>query len=124
MAISIAEHITLPEEASEQLTHLLVVLWKIFKETEAYTLNLKSVVVDREGKIIITGSGVDVKGSRNLEFIFDDAAFRSGGRQVKLHELRHIENEIVEEVEAGRAGIAYVKFPGNDANIGTLGMFT
>lgn len=123
LAASITEYLQLSGKAEEQLIRILAVLWRIFKETEAYTLNLKNVVVDRGGKVVITGSGEDKKGKRGIEFVFDDAAFRSAGRQKELHALRHFENEVAEEVEAGKAGIAYVKLSGGDANIGTLGTY-
>lgn len=93
----------------------------MFKEHEAYTLDLKNVVIDNEGRMIVAGSGEDTNGRRSMEFIFDDAAFRSAGRHKELHALRDFGNEVVEETEAGRAGISYVKLPGDDANIGTIG---
>lgn len=96
-------------------------LWRVFKENEAYTLQLKNVVVDHEGRIIVAGSGEDINGRRGMEFVFDDAAFRSSGRQKELHALRDFRSEVVEETEAGRAGFSYVKLPGDDANIGTIG---
>lgn len=118
---SIVEHIQLPEKAWEKVSDLLAVLWRVFKENEAYTLHLKDVVVDHEGRMIVAGSGEDTNGKRGMEFIFDDAAFRSSGRQKELHALRDFGSEVVEETEAGRAGISYVKLLGDDANIGTIG---
>lgn len=118
---TIAEHVQLPEKAKEKVSDLLAVLWRVFKENEAYTLQLKNVVVDHEGRMIVAGSGEDINGRRGMEFVFDDAAFRSSGRQRELHALRDFRSEVVEETEAGRAGISYVKLSGDDANIGTIG---
>lgn len=118
---TIVEHVQLPEKAKEKVSDLLAVLWRVFKENEAYTLQLRNVVVDHEGRMIVAGSGEDINGRRGMEFVFDDAAFRSSGRQQELHALRDFRSEVVEETEAGRAGISYVKLAGDDANIGTIG---
>src|SRR6202043_367521 len=52
-------------------------------------------------------------------FGFDDAAFRSAERQVDIHGLRCVEDEMSEEAEAERDGIVYIKLAG-EGNIGTL----
>lgn len=110
-AESIAKHLGLPEWALEHLSPLLESLWQIFKTREAYNLSI--------GIISITPGNLSVE-EESVEFVFDDAAFRSAGRQKDLHSLRDIENEVEEELEAEKAGFAYVKLPGEGANIGTL----
>lgn len=43
------------------------------------------------------------------KFGFDDAAYRSSGRQQEVHSLRSDAEEVPEEVEAEKDGIVYVK---------------
>lgn len=77
----------------------------------------------------------EVHGAR---FGFDDAAFRSSGRQKDIQALRNIAEEVREEVEAEKDGIVYIKFvrsyleynsmlTGNrlegEGSVGTLGIY-
>lgn len=77
----------------------------------------------------------EVHGAR---FGFDDAAFRSSGRQKDIQALRNIAEEVPEEVEAEKDGIVYIKFVGSyfeyksmltssrlegEGSVGTLGIY-
>ncbi|KAI3109726.1 hypothetical protein CBS147333_5373 [Penicillium roqueforti] len=104
----VAEQLGLPASAHKQLEGILQALWEIYKEKEAFTL---------ETQIGISPDDVlEVQGAR---FGFDDAAFRSSGRQEDIHKLRDISEEVAAEVEAEKDGIVYVKLEG-EGNIGTL----
>ena len=56
----------------------------------------------------------------NLDFTFDDAAFRSSNRQSDLHALRDTSLEDPVEVSAESDGIVYIKLDGPERTIGTL----
>jgi succinyl-CoA synthetase alpha subunit len=95
---AVASHLHLPETAHGKLAELTQALWEIFKEKEAYLLEVRANFSHGE---------MQVRGAR---FGFDDAAFRSSGRQEDVHRLRNKEEEIPEEVEAEKDGIVYVKY--------------
>ncbi|KAJ0424745.1 succinyl-CoA synthetase-like protein [Aspergillus carlsbadensis] len=102
-----AAYLELPESAHEKLAELVQALWRIFKTREAFTLE---VLANH------TAGSFEVRWAR---FGFDDAAFRSSGRQEEVHQLRDVDEEVPEEVEAERDGIVYVKLEGK-GSIGTL----
>ncbi|KAK7757838.1 hypothetical protein SLS62_000216 [Diatrype stigma] len=77
----------------------------LFFEKEAFLL---------ETQIVENGENVEIVAAR---FGFDDAAFRSCGRQGDIQELRDTSSEEAAEVEAEKDGIVYIKL---DGNIGTL----
>ncbi|KAJ5227953.1 hypothetical protein N7489_008661 [Penicillium chrysogenum] len=105
---AVASHLGHPASAHEQLTGLVQALWEIYKEKEAFTL---------ETQLAISADGtLEVHGAR---FGFDDAAYRSSGRQEDIHKLRDTAEEVAEEVEAEKDGIVYVKLEG-EGSIGTL----
>jgi succinyl-CoA synthetase alpha subunit len=104
---AVASHLQLPETARGKLAELTQALWEIFKEKEAYLLEVRANFSHGE---------MQVRGAR---FGFDDAAFRSSGRQEDVHRLRNKEEEVPEEVEAEKDGIVYVKLQG-EGSIGTL----
>jgi succinyl-CoA synthetase alpha subunit len=96
---AVASHLGHPASAHEQLTGLVQALWEIYKEKEAFTL---------ETQLAISANGtLEVHGAR---FGFDDAAYRSSGRQEDIHKLRDTAEEAAEEVEAEKDGIVYVKY--------------
>lgn len=95
----VASHVGLPASAQGRLAGLVQALWEIFQEKEAFVL---------ETQIGITNDGnLEVHDAR---FGFDDAAFRSSGRQEDVHRLRNTAEEVPEEVEAEKDGIVYVKY--------------
>lgn len=95
----VASHVGLPSSSHRELTALIQSLWEIFKEKEAFVL---------ETRLGTSATGnLEVHGAR---FGFDDAAFRSSGRQQEVHALRNISEEVPEEVEAEKDGIVYVKY--------------
>ncbi|KAJ5682270.1 hypothetical protein N7462_005435 [Penicillium macrosclerotiorum] len=104
----VASRLGLPASAKGQLEDLVQALWEIFKEKEAFILEVQ-VGTSADGAL-------EVHGAR---FGFDDAAFRSSGRQEDIHLLRAKEEEVPEEVEAEKDGIVYVKLQG-EGSIGTL----
>lgn len=77
-------------------------LWEIYKEKEAFVLETQVG--------ICTDGSFEVHGAR---FGFDDAAFRSSGRQEDIHRLRNTAEEVPEEVEAEKDGIVYIKYAGS-----------
>lgn len=96
---AVASHLGLPPSTHKQLAGIVQPLWEIYKEKEAFTL---------ETQIGISADGVlEIYGAR---FGFDDAAFRSSGRQEDINKLRNKSEEVPEEVEAEKDGIVYVKY--------------
>lgn len=95
---AVGSHLGLTQSAHDKLAGLIQALWAIFKEKEAFVL---------ETQIGTAADGsIEVHGAR---FGFDDAAFRSSGRQEEIHRLRNPAEEVPEEVEAEKDGIVYVK---------------
>lgn len=95
---AVVSHLGLAESAHGKLADLIQALWTIFKEKEAFVL---------ETQIGTAADGsLEVHGAR---FGFDDAAFRSSGRQEEIHRPRNPAEEVPEEVEAEKDGIVYVK---------------
>lgn len=95
----VLSHLGLPASARGQLASLVQALWGIFREKEAFVLETR-VGLSTDGKL-------EVHGAR---FGFDDAAYRSSGRQEDIHRLRNKAEEVAEEVEAEKDGIVYVKW--------------
>ncbi|KAL2872017.1 putative succinyl-CoA synthetase subunit alpha [Aspergillus lucknowensis] len=102
-----AAQLQLPESSHAKLAELVQTLWQIYKEKEAFTLEVRASYASET---------LEVRGAR---FGFDDAAFRSSGRQEDVHRLRNVAEEVPEEVEAEKDGIVYVKLEG-EGSIGTL----
>ncbi|RDW76462.1 putative succinyl-CoA synthetase subunit alpha [Aspergillus mulundensis] len=106
---AVATQLGLSTSAHEKIAELVQALWQIFKQKEAFVLEVR--VGDSA-----PGNALEVRGAR---FGFDDAAFRSSSRQKDVHVLRSVEEEVPEEVEAEKDGIVYVKLNG-EGSIGTL----
>lgn len=95
----VASHLGLPASAQGKLASLVQALWEIFKEKEAFVLETR-IGLSAEGNLEVHGA----------HFGFDDAAYRSSGRQEAIHSLRNKAEEVPEEVEAEKDGIVYVKY--------------
>jgi succinyl-CoA synthetase alpha subunit len=94
-----ASHMGLSASENGKLANLVQSLWEIYKEKEAFVL---------ETRVGISADGpLEVHGAR---FGFDDAAYRSSGRQEDIHKLRNTSEEVPEEVEAEKDGIVYVRY--------------
>ncbi|GAT29386.1 succinyl-CoA synthetase subunit alpha [Aspergillus luchuensis] len=106
LVATVASHLQLPATAHDNLAQLLQGLWRVFREKEAYLLGVRANAT----------SAFEVRDAR---FGFDDAAFRSSGRQKDVQQLRNPAEEVPEEVEAEKDGIVYVKLKGK-GSIGTL----
>ncbi len=91
----------------DSLRRVLRALSDIFYGKEAYLV--ETHLVERLGEVKVVGA----------HFGFDDAAFRSGGRQGDVQALREVAREDAAELEAERSGIVYIKLAGDGA-IGTL----
>jgi succinyl-CoA synthetase alpha subunit len=104
---AIAEHLQLGQSTRDSLPKLINGLVDLYMKKEAFLL--ETSFVERLGELKVVGAN----------FGFDDAAFRSTKRQADIHALRRIEDEDVQEVEAEKDGIVYIKLAG-DGNIGTL----
>ncbi|OQD89480.1 hypothetical protein PENANT_c002G02043 [Penicillium antarcticum] len=103
-----ASHLGLSVSGNEKLAGLVQSLWEIYKEKEAFVLETR---VGRS-----SDGSLEVHGAR---FGFDDAAYRSSGRQADIHKLRNTSEEVPEEVEAEKDGIVYIKLEG-EGSVGTL----
>jgi succinyl-CoA synthetase alpha subunit len=95
----VASTLGLPVSAQGKLTSLVQALWEIFKEKEAFVLETR-IGLSTEGNLEV----------HRAHFGFDDAAYRSSGRQEDVHSLRNKAEEVPEEVEAEKDGIVYVKY--------------
>ena len=96
---AVASHLGLPTSTHSKLAGLIQSLWEIFKEKEAFVLETL-VGVAKDGDLEVHAARLG----------FDDAAFRSSGRQEDIHSLRNTAEEVPEEVEAEKDGIVYVKY--------------
>ncbi|KAM7190634.1 Succinyl-CoA synthetase-like protein [Naviculisporaceae sp. PSN 640] len=106
----IASHLQISTKgnaAVESLRQVIKALTKVFYDKEAYVLTTH--IVERLGAIKVVGA----------DFGFDDAAFKSAGRQAELQELRDLAAEDEAEREAAKSGIVYIKLQG-EGTIGTL----
>lgn len=105
----IASHLQLNHKDSVvgSLRRLVKSLVAIFYEKEAFYLS--TALVERLGEIKVVGA----------RFGFDDAAYRSCGRQAGLQSLREVTAEDSSEIEAEKNGIVYIKLAGS-GTIGTL----
>lgn len=101
----IHRQLELGDNSTNSLRKVINGMIDLFVEREAFLL---------ETQIVENGEDVEVVAAR---FGFDDAAFRSCGRQGDIQELRDTSSEEAAEVEAGKDGIVYIKLGGN---IGTL----
>lgn len=109
----IANHLhisTKGNAAVESLRQVIRALARVFYEKEAYLLTTH--IVERLGAIKVVGA----------DFGFDDAAFKSAGRQAELQRAfsRDLASEDDAEREAAKSGIVYVKLEGEEGTIGTL----
>ena len=91
-------------------TKLIKQLWELFRKREAISLDMHISVSPSSDSLEVS----------NLDFTFDDAAFRSSKRQSDLHALRDTSLEDAVEVSAELDGIVYIKLDGPERTIGTL----
>jgi succinyl-CoA synthetase alpha subunit len=102
----VASHLGLPASSHGKLAGVVQALWEIFKEKEAFVLETR-IGLSPEGDLEVRGA----------HFGFDDAAYRSSGRQEDIHSLRNKAEEVPEEVEAEKDGIVYIKYEHNNHGI-------
>lgn len=95
---SVAEQLRCAKVSLNSLKHILLALVGIFFEKEAFSLTVR-LSRNAKGEFAVARS----------DYIFDDAAIRSGKRQENLQAMRDISTEVPEEVEAERDGIVYMK---------------
>ncbi|KAK3337366.1 succinyl-CoA synthetase-like protein [Cercophora scortea] len=105
----IASHLQLSNKGSavDSLRRVIKSLVTIFFDKEAYLMTTH--VVDRLGAIKIVAA----------QFSFDDAAFRTAGRQRDLHSLAVVAPEDEPGAAAEDSGIVYIRLAGTGV-IGTL----
>lgn len=99
LVTAIATRLSLRETEHTKLSELIENLWQIFREKEAFLLETR-----------ISSSSDGVLEVQDARFGFDDAAFKSSGRQEAIHQLRDTKSEVAEEVEAEQDGIVYIKW--------------
>jgi succinyl-CoA synthetase alpha subunit len=105
----LASHLQLSQRDSavELLRRLVKSLVTIFCDKEAFFLSTS--IVESLGELKVVGAC----------FGFDDAAYRSCGRQADLQQLRDVVAEDPAEIEAEKNGIVYIKLERAGA-VGTL----
>lgn len=108
MLENVSKHLGMEGVAQKGLASLISNLVDIFMSKEAILLETKFAIRD-DGNLQIQAA----------HFGFDDAAFRSSGRQKEIHALRDKEVEVREELMAEKEGMIYVKLSG-DGNLGTI----
>ncbi|KAI1776705.1 succinyl-CoA synthetase-like protein [Hypoxylon cercidicola] len=105
---AIAQHMGLDAPSIDSLRQVINALTAIFTEKEAFLLSTRVVAGNADHRVELAAA----------RFGFDDAAFRSCGRQTDVHALRDAAAEDAAEVSAEKDGIVYVKL--EDGDIGTL----
>lgn len=106
--LSVAQHLELVSDSTNPLEKVLSKLIALFKEKEAFLLETRIVQNPNTGAIELASAHLG----------FDDAAFRSCGRQADIQALRDFSAEDAAEVSVEKDGIVYIKL--EDGNIGTL----
>ncbi|KAI0151950.1 succinyl-CoA synthetase-like protein [Hypoxylon sp. NC0597] len=106
--LSVAQHLELTPGSTNSLENVLSKLIALFKEKEAFLLETRVVQNLSTGAIEIASAHLG----------FDDAAFRSCGRQADIQALRDLSAEDEAEVSVEKDGIVYIKL--ENGNIGTL----
>ncbi len=94
----IATDLNCQRESFDSLTKILTAMIEIFFSKEGFSLTTR-LSRNAEGNLAVARSS----------FTFDDAAFRSGNRQGDIQEMRDVKDEVLEEVEAEKDGIVYIK---------------
>lgn len=105
---AVSTHLGVSDKGKRSLQKLIGELADIFMSKEAFVVQTKFALDDN--------GGLQIQGAK---FGFDDAAFRSSGRQAEVHALRDIQSEVREDVEAEQEGMIYVKLEG-EGSIGTI----
>lgn len=105
---TVSTHLGVSDKGRRSLQRLIAELVDIFMSKEAFVIQTKFALDDN--------GGLQIQGAK---FGFDDAAFRSSGRQKEVHALRDIKSEVREDVEAEKEGMIYVKLEG-EGSIGTI----
>ncbi|KAI1807349.1 succinyl-CoA synthetase-like protein [Daldinia bambusicola] len=111
---AILQHLNLDSTSSTSLHTLLTTLSSLYTSKEAFLL--ETLVSVSPSPSPAGATTIQVSSAR---LGFDDAAFRSAGRQTDIHSPSR-GHEDPAEVEAARHGIVYVKIDGPGNNIGTL----
>ncbi|KAI9644558.1 hypothetical protein NHQ30_006579 [Ciborinia camelliae] len=107
-----AENLNLGLGYEEKLLQPIISgLFEIFKEREAFLLEVTMEKSDTNGKLHVCIT--------NANFRFDDASFQSANRQSEIHTLPRADPQDPAEAEAEKHGMVYIKLAG-DGNIGTL----
>ncbi|ETN36454.1 uncharacterized protein HMPREF1541_08732 [Cyphellophora europaea CBS 101466] len=107
MINKVASHMHVHGEGKKALRKLLTNLVDLYMSKEAFVIRTEIAFNDSTGDVYVTRAKLG----------FDDAAYRSTGRQKDVHALREIDKEEPGEVAAEKEGMVYVKLDGE----GTLG---
>ncbi len=106
MLQTVSAHLNVSAKGQPALRRLISELVDIFMSKEAFVVQTQLVIADDGGLQV-----------QKAKFGFDDAAFKSSGRQKEVHALRDKASEVREEIDAETEGVIYVKLAGE----GTLG---
>ncbi|KAI1137953.1 succinyl-CoA synthetase-like protein [Hypoxylon sp. FL0543] len=113
---SIAQHMQLSPGSTASLEKVLGELVALFAEKEAFLLETR--IVETASTTTTGNSSSNAIELTSAHLGFDDAAFRSCGRQADIQAMRDAGAEDPAEVGVERDGIVYIKLA--DGNIGTL----
>ena len=108
MVEKVSAHLGVGGESKKSLARLIAELVDIFMSKEAFVVQTRIAFTD-EGVVKVQGA----------RFGFDDAAFRSSGRQKDVHALRDKASEVKEEIDAENEGMVYVRLEG-EGSLGTI----
>lgn len=108
MLEKVSKHLAIRGAAQESLSQLISVLHELFVSKEAFLLETK-LEVTPDGELQV----------QEARFGFDDAAWKTGGRQSDVHAWQDTTVEVSEEVEAEKSGMIYVKLDG-EGSLGTI----
>jgi succinyl-CoA synthetase alpha subunit len=108
MLENVSKHLGMEGVAQKGLANLISTLVDIFMSKEAIMLETKFAIRE-DGTLQV----------QDAKFGFDDAAYKSSGRQKEIHALRDKDAEVREEVMAEKEGMIYVKL-GGEGSLGTI----
>ncbi|KAI1415665.1 succinyl-CoA synthetase-like protein [Hypoxylon sp. FL1857] len=119
---AVAQHLDLSPSSIASLEKLLTKLVAIFAEKEAFLLETRIVennVPTNPNSNLNTNADTSTISLTSAHLGFDDAAFRSCGRQADIQAQRDLSAEDAAEVSVEKDGIVYIKLA-DGGNIGTL----
>ncbi|KAF2738990.1 succinyl-CoA ligase-like protein subunit alpha [Polyplosphaeria fusca] len=100
-AIAHAQLDAAPPKVKAQSAQLLANLWALYRDKEGITAAVNVALSEKDDGLVVY----------DPYLFFDDAAFKSNGRQSGLHSLRDSSSLPPTELEAEKSGIVFISLP-------------